>query len=179
MRIGARIGTGFSIPLMFVLIIGISAYVSTAKVNETNGWVTHTYEVMNGTETVLALLVEAESSGRGYVLTGEDEFLHPSPEEAARRVHDQIEALRRLTPDNPTQQARVASLDRVGNDRLEALKQAVEGRRRGGLQDGVAVIKQKRGKEAMDEIRRVVNEMKADEGRLLRERQHEATVALQ
>ena len=46
MRIGARIGTGFSIPLLFVLIIGISAYISTAKVKETNGWVTHTYEVM-------------------------------------------------------------------------------------------------------------------------------------
>jgi methyl-accepting chemotaxis protein len=179
MRIGARIGTGFSIPLLFVLIIGITDYVSTAKVNETNGLVTHTYEVMNGTETVLALLIEAESAGRGFILTADDEFLHPSPEETARRAHDQIEALRRLTTDNPTQQARVASLDRIGNDRLEALKQAVDARRHGGLPDAVSVIKQRRGKEAMDEVRRIVNEMKADESRLLRDRQHEATVALQ
>jgi methyl-accepting chemotaxis protein len=179
MRIGARIGTGFSIPLLFVLIIGITDYVSTAKVNETNGLVTHTYEVMNGTETVLALLIEAESAGRGFILTADDEFLHPSPEETARRAHDQIEALRRLTTDNPTQQARVASLDRIGNDRLEALKQAVDARRHGGLADAVSVIKQRRGKEAMDEVRRIVNEMKADESRLLRDRQHEATVALQ
>ncbi len=179
MRIGARIGIGFSIPLIFVLIIGTAAYVSTAKLNESNSWVSHTYEVMNATETVLAILVDAESAGRGFVLTGDDDFLHPTPEEAGRRLHDQIEALRRLTKDNPAQQTRIANLDRTANDRLDALKQIVDGRRRGGVQEGAAVVKQKRGKDAMEEIRRTVTEMKADEARLLSEREHAAAAALQ
>jgi methyl-accepting chemotaxis protein len=178
MRIGARIGTGFLIPLLFVLVIGISAYVSTAKVKETNGWVTHSFEVMNGTETVLALLVEAESAERGFVITGDDEFLHPAPEEAGRRVHDQIETLRRLTADNPVQQARVASLDRIASDRIEALRLVAEARRRAGPQEAAAVIKQKRGKQTMDEVRRIADEMKTEETRLLREREGDAALAL-
>jgi methyl-accepting chemotaxis protein len=179
MRIGARIGTGFSIPLLFVLIIGIAAYVSTAKLNDTAGWVSHTYEVMNATETVLAGLVEAESAGRGFVLTGEEDFLNPSPEQAGRRLHDQVEAMRRLTGDNSAQQARVASLDRIGNERLDALKQVVDARRRGGAPEAMAVVRQKRGKDAMDEIRHVVAEMKSEEARLLAQRQREAATALQ
>jgi methyl-accepting chemotaxis protein len=178
MRIAARIGTGFSIPLLFVLIIGVSSYVSTARLSGSGRWVSHTHEVMASTETVLALLTDAETGARGFALTGEEDYLQPF-ELAQQRLHDQINALRGLVADNPAQQARTYDLERLSNGRLAAAQGIIEARRRGGLDQAAVASREGRGKRLMDDARRIVAEMKAEENRLLVERQASAESAVE
>jgi methyl-accepting chemotaxis protein len=178
MRIGARIGTGFSIPLFMVLVIGISSYISTAKLSSASQWVGHTHEVVANTETILASLTDAETGARGFALTGEEEFLQPF-DSARSRLHDQARTLGALVADNPPQVARVMELERLANERIAAAQGIVDARRHGGVEQASIAAREGHGKRLMDDARRVVAEMKAEEDRLLGERQSTSETALE
>ncbi len=61
MSIGAKIGAWFTVGLVIIAAIGVSAYVSTQRLIEENRWVVHTYEVKEGLEHVLSVLKDAET----------------------------------------------------------------------------------------------------------------------
>ena len=97
MSTGAKIGAGFAVGLAIIVAIGASAYVSTQRLLEANRWVTHTHEVIEGLEHVLSLLKDAETGQRGFVLTGEQQYLEPYNTAAGEIQHD-IDALARPDP---------------------------------------------------------------------------------
>jgi CHASE3 domain sensor protein len=117
MRIGSRITVGFGISLLAVVAIGFASYKSAQRLDETTTWLTHTYEVERNLEQVLSYLIDAETGGRGFALTGIDEYLEPL-QLAHERLHDPLAEVRRLTADNPAEQARVGQLEELARKRL-------------------------------------------------------------
>ena len=47
------------------------------KVDQTAAWVNHTLEVLAAADGLLSAAVDMETGMRGYLLTGEEEFLVP------------------------------------------------------------------------------------------------------
>ena len=73
--ISRKIGMGFVIPVVILLVIGAVAYQSMTKLIETSYQVAHTHQVLQELAAVLVTMVDAESGERGYVITGEERFL--------------------------------------------------------------------------------------------------------
>lgn len=178
MRIKTRnkIMIGFAVAFMLLVIICMATYRITYDLIENNSRTTHTYEVLTKLETTRSLLTDAETGQRGYLITGEEQFLEPYYS-AAPHIEATIGALRRLTSDNPSQQQRIPALEqRVGN-RLALIKEVIELRQRDEIEAATDVIKSGRGKVEMDAIRQTIKEMKEEEQRLLKIRLEESQLA--
>jgi methyl-accepting chemotaxis protein len=78
--------------------------------------------------------------------------------------------LRELTGDEPIQRGRVDELQPVVDAKLAELKRTIEMRRTVGMEATVKVVEAGEGKRAMDDIRRIVDQMDRHERQLLKER---------
>jgi len=129
--------------------------------------------VREGLARLLSSLTDAETGQRGFVITGNDEFLEPYA--GGRKDADRyFEDLRRLTADNPVQQRRLDSLRPALDQKLTELQRTVDLRRSGGFEATERVVAAGAGKRAMDEVRRIVGDMDRDERVLLDQRRNEA-----
>jgi signal transduction histidine kinase len=164
----ARIIAAAALVLLLALAAGFGWWfalsVSAARVR-----VEHSHLVARATDSVLAELLNAETGQRGFLLTGREDYLQPFTA-AAPAVAGAIAQLRALTADNPAQGERLTRLDRLAQAKLGELRHAIELRRSSGLDAVIAVVNNDQGKRAMDDIRGVLAQMRAEEARLLDER---------
>lgn len=101
--------------------------------------VTHTYKVLDAARNLMSSLEQAESGQRGHLLTGDPTFLE-SLRLALQGQESIRHSLRRLTADNPTQQARLDTLDRLVAERLAALQEVIRIRDAQGMAAATGVI---------------------------------------
>lgn len=173
---GRKLAAGFAIAVLTVVLIGVSGHGATTDLIETNRWVTHTQEVKRSLAACLASLIDAETGQRGYLLTGDAQFL--GPYQAGRdRAEKELGLAQRLTQDNPEQQRRLAMLLPIVNERLDILARGIEQRRSQGLEGVMKSGILNEGKRGMDQIRTISAEAEAAEAALLakREQQSEAS----
>ncbi len=173
MTLGRKIGGGFGLALAFLLVIGVASYSSTARLIDTSRWVTHTHGVLERLTMLLSLMQDAETGGRGYVITGRDEFLEPS-RAALVPIGRAVKELRELTADNPRQQRQLDLLEPLIKSKLDWEEQTNALRAEKGLEPAAQRVAGGMGKKLMDDVRRVIGEMKDEEVRLLDERDADA-----
>jgi methyl-accepting chemotaxis protein len=167
--ISRKIGMGFVIPVVILLVIGAVAYRSMTKLVETSYQVAHTHQVLQELEAVLVTMVDAESGERGYVITGEERFLEPY-QHALSRIHEEIKQIETLTADNPRQQRRLDALKPLVARRFDHLKAVIEIRRGQGLSGATEAILPGEGKKMIDDVRQVIAEMEDEENALIQQR---------
>ncbi len=90
--------------VVLVITAGVSAfgYNSTLQRNQTIGWVVHTYTVLEQADTVLLGMVNMETGFRGFLLSGQEQFLDPY-NSGKQQYQTALAELRKLTADNPAQ----------------------------------------------------------------------------
>src|SRR6185369_1310231 len=79
--------------------------------------VSHTREVQTQIGAVLSTVRQAESSVRGYVVTGDDSFLQPY-QQATAELGPALKRLSDLTTDNPIQKPRLEALNESARRRM-------------------------------------------------------------
>src|SRR5689334_80241 len=161
-----RFISAFVVLLVFLGINGIISQRSTRKLIQNEQLVAHTHEVLANLDQTLAMLTEAESGQRGFILTGNEVYL-ANYKEDLHRLPEQIEKLKRLTADNPSQQQRVVRLEEEINQRIATLNDVLELARTQGVKAASHTIESNAGRVLMSEARATMNEMQAEEQRLL------------
>jgi methyl-accepting chemotaxis protein len=177
MSIGKKIAVKSGLALAVLVVIGAVSYRSTAKLIETNHWVTHTHEVLTNLEALLSLGKDAETGQRGFLLTGEESYLEPY-HAALKHLDQTVGKIRTLTEDNPGQQRRLDALEPRLTEKLQELKETIDLYKQKGPQAAVALVKKDTGKKAMDEVRKLVADMEEEEKRLLERRDAEAKASV-
>jgi methyl-accepting chemotaxis protein len=173
---GRKIAAGFALSLVLLITIGGVSYLSIAKLARTSQWVTHTHEVLEHIHSVLGLLKDAETGQRGYIITGDEASLEPYLI-GSGEVMDVVKELRILTADNPEQQKRLDAAEPLVAAKLTELKQSIDLRRKGDLDEAVKMIRGGEGKRLMDGLRRILDEMGNNERGLLKQRVQEGEAA--
>src|SRR5437899_1669534 len=119
---------GVALALTVVGSIAIGSYQITTRLLETTKLTTHTHEVLNAIEAARSAVRDVEDSQRGYIITGEEDFLGAfSHGDAA--VRQGIGKLRWLTRDNPRQQRRLDGLAVSVVQWLSVASQAIDARK--------------------------------------------------
>ncbi len=170
--------------LAFGLVIAISfavnalSWSSLSFQQKSNGWTVHTYEVLDQIDTIVAAMVDRETGLRGYLLSGNENFLEPykSGTENYRAAFDKVVA---LTSDNAAQQKRFAELDalvtewtgQVAEKEIALMKSAATMEQARGMEIAGA------GKQWMDAIRAKATEISGEESSLLTIRAEAAEAA--
>jgi CheY-like chemotaxis protein/CHASE3 domain sensor protein len=158
----ASLTVGLLAVVLFFVAGGVVAYLNTATLMGNVLLTTRTHDVLTALDDVLALVRDAETGQRGYVITGDPKYLDPYTA-ALSRIDARLEELGRLTADNPDHQARLPALREKVAVRREQLAAVVAARRDQGFEPARAIVATDRGKAAMDAIRAEVEAMEGTE----------------
>ncbi|MHC2019936.1 CHASE3 domain-containing protein [Methylobacterium sp. CM6247] len=155
--------------LAILLLVGAVTWERLNASRDAREWSQHSYRVLTTLKDLAIALRDAETGQRGYVLTGNDEYL--APYGAARdRIGVLQGEMQRLTGDNPVQQQRLRDLSPVIQHKLEELAQTVQARRDSGLETALRIVSTDAGRAYMKDAEAALATMLADEETLLAER---------
>jgi PAS domain S-box-containing protein len=143
---------------------------------ESTVWVEHSQKVLNLTEQVLGLLRDTETGGRGYILTGEVDFLEPYTR-SARTLEQALTELQGLVADSPEQSANAARYRAAAQKKLEYTSETIRVRRERGFEAARGMVFTREGKRRMDFARSIAALIKETEEKLLRSRAEDETAA--
>ena len=94
------------VPMVVTAVFAGLLLWETFDLNKSMQWVDHTDRVLDQSGHLLKLLVDMESAKRGYIATGDENFLHPYLE-GTKKFDSEFQALYELVADNPPQQQRL------------------------------------------------------------------------
>ena len=93
-----------SLVSLFVLTISsVASFISIKSLLSSNYWVNHTQDVIYNLNEGSAIITEAQTSMRGYLLTGDEQFVDRF-NDSETRSNAYFDKLDELTADNPSQQ---------------------------------------------------------------------------
>ncbi|WP_263146733.1 response regulator [Pseudomonas sp. RIT-PI-AD] len=158
------LGVGLAGAALFVVLIFYLLYVLS--------WVEHTDIVIGSTNDAYRSTIDQETGFRGYLLSGDPQFLQPY-EQARPRLRADMESLRELVSDNPPQVSRARRIEALQAEWNQYASEMIERRRNG--EDVVDKVRDGRGKQLIDGIRQEFGDFVALEQRLRHERNERAT----
>ncbi|MGI8788764.1 MAG: CHASE3 domain-containing protein [Pyrinomonadaceae bacterium] len=167
----------FTFAIILLIVIVFFAFRSMNSVNEAVKWEKHMQEVLSQLDETLTLMVDAETSARGFLITTDDSILEPY-NNARQKIGGDLKQLRALTADNPDQQTRVSNLEQLTGERLAVLEKSIEMRRMQSLESVKEQLASSRGRELMSAVRLVIGEMKDEEKGLLAKRENDLNKSL-
>ena len=155
------------LPAIVVLIFGAIAYAGARREEEATRLVTQTHRVIEESQQVLGRLVDAETGERGFIITGDPRYLEPY-RGAAADVGKNIQSVRRLTLDNPRQQARLDTLESLTRRRIDTLNHRIATREKLGFENTrMEFLGGGGGRPLMDSVRQLLADIQRDEQNLL------------
>ncbi len=161
-----QIQLAFIFALIMLSLIGFFAYQSVTSLTEALGWEKHTQEVLLQLDETLLSVVNAETAGRGFLITADDSYLEPYTQ-TGQNINGTLSHLRLLTADNPPQTQRIDRLEGLINEKYALLTQVIELRRTQNLEAVRDQVAKNRGRDLMLQIRALIGEMKDQERNLL------------
>ena len=159
-------------------LVAFLSYLSLLTNSDDRRRVAHTHQVLEKLADVRTDMLDAETGERGFILTGEDSFLQPYTRGLAG-VQQNLKEVRDLTVDNPVQQSSLDRIEPLIATRLSELAERIQVRRNQGLGAGVVAVREGAGKQLMDQITAIVQEMTNEEDRLLVRRSAELQASSQ
>lgn len=152
-------------PTLIVLLLGAMMLGGVRRATANARAVERSYQVTVALERALSSLKDAETSQRGYVLTGDEAYLAPARNARPRIARELAEARMRIA--SAAQRGRVDALEPLIDQRLDLVEQIVELRRTRGRDAAEAVIRAGGGKALMDTVRVRVAEIEREQDALL------------
>jgi signal transduction histidine kinase len=153
-----------------LLAAGVAAVWITGELSRHNDAVAHTYQVELAFADMRRLIEQGETTRRGYLLSPRTPGFLAAYNEAARELPRSGGLLRRLTVDNPVQQANIAVLDRRIGELLGLRARTIELVSRGELAAATSLFRQEMSAARLRDIRGVFDAMSREERRLLEQR---------
>jgi signal transduction histidine kinase len=136
--------------------------VNTGHTMDTNAHYARSYEIKRSLSSFQAVIATAESGQRGYLLTGQTDYLQPYYR-AMRSWRSEIDRLRNLTGDNPQRQRDLVELERWTAAAISRLEQTIQHTPQPGPSGSPDVAGTDRATETMDRVRGIVEAMLAEE----------------
>jgi len=160
---------GISLPIIALIAMSWLVHQTSGEFKDSFRWVMRTYKVLNVVDKTQGHIADAETGLRGYLLTGREDFFSPYGT-AKTSITDDIEELKTLTHDNPVQQTNLLELQNMVTEKLFFDPSKLPPAARNST-NALAVILTQNGKNTIDELRRVLFQMRQEEENLLSQRQ--------
>ncbi|MFZ1156864.1 MAG: PAS domain S-box protein [Candidatus Sulfotelmatobacter sp.] len=172
-RSDRKVQLAFGAAILALLLGGAVSLRTTIIFSESDHWVAHTHEVLEKLHDLSSTMEDVEASCRGFVLTGNESYLETCRSSKAAVMRDEA-MVDDLTVDNPVQQNRLPTLQRLTAEKFALADKVVSLRRAQGLAAAAAAIQKGAGQQIMAQFLDLVHQMQDEELRLLVLRDSEA-----
>ncbi|HTC31878.1 MAG TPA: CHASE3 domain-containing protein [Bryobacteraceae bacterium] len=147
--------------LVIVLGVAFLSYQDWTAFERSAPQVQHSRQLLQLVEQAMSAVRDAETGQRGFVLTGDAQYLDTYTA-ATASLPVTLNQLSAAVSAEPAQRTRVAALSNLITEKLSELKETVALRQNGGLKAALAVVETNRGKQAMDDIRKLGSDLQSD-----------------
>ncbi|CAN5772771.1 CHASE3 domain-containing protein [soil metagenome] len=159
----------FMVALAALLLIAILSVTAFETFSSATRWVAHSNEVLKGTGSVLSLIQDVETGGRGYFITGRPVYLEPY-KAAQPAVMQKIDELAALTSGDTRQRDDLVTLRRLASTKMEQEKRIIDSRTGESTDLSHQLITSDEAKATMDSLRAVVARILGREEGILQSR---------
>lgn len=153
----------FFIPIIVVSIIVIFEFWQIHNLIQFSRWVAHTDRVISTVHSIQMHLRDLESSGRGFSISGNREFLYENTN-ATEKLFNDLNIFKKLNQKNHQQLGRIAIIEPHIHKWLTFRELVVQTRT--NKQDANVLIASGKGKHLMDLIMSELKTIEADESQL-------------
>jgi len=160
-----RTAIGLILALVVLALINIMASRNAARLIAEADQVAGAYEVIIDLRGLLSRTVDAETGGRGYVITGDQRYLAPY-NAAQAEVDDDLAALR-ANMGRPDQRAGLDALEPLVERRFALIASLIEHRRTDGFDAAADLVRSNLGLNLQNDIRARVADLERAELGLL------------
>ena len=151
LRATPRLLALFAGAVLLVALAVLAAFQAFRQIESTSEARKNAYELVVSADALLAELIDAESSQRGFALTGDEAFLEPYL--AVRNgISGHLEALRQVIPSGAARKHLDAMVPTVAA-KLAHMSRVIELRRSHGADAVLTAVNTREGKRLMDAIR--------------------------
>lgn len=168
MTLGRKIVIGFIACAVVLSGVAVFSFKNSEKFVASNTLVNHSNQVLYEFEQILMSSVDAETGVRGYIITGDDDFLKHFTTANSKAI-EKLEKVKQLTKDNPNQQNNVEELAKELKMRFDNLNTCIT-LRKDDYEKARALVASGEGKQIQDEIRKIIDESQELERNLLAQR---------
>lgn len=158
--------------LLFTSSIGnvVFTYELESYWEEKLKWVNHEHEIIHVSESFLSRMMDAETGQRGFLLTGNVDYLEPyySGSVDAKIILNELVT---LTKDNFLQQQRLVIVETLTKQKLQVLEQTVDLMQNGNKLEALAIWNKNSNKKIMDDIKEEITKFSHEERVLLEQRE--------
>ncbi|HYI97904.1 MAG TPA: ATP-binding protein [Bryobacteraceae bacterium] len=163
-----KIRIGYWLLTLVPIVLGALAARNAIELNAAAKHVAETNRISKLLEKLFSEIKDVEVAQREYVLVGGEQPLQ-TIRNTHVRIDDDIRELRRIGADTRW----LSLLDSLIPQKFEEIQQTIESRNERGVEAASQILLTNRGFQAMDDIRRVVSNMRTEEERRLAERSRE------
>lgn len=147
---------------LILVSLNLLFYWSFIKQKETSERVNRSQQILQKLETVRSSVTDAETGQRGYLLTGQESYLEPY-NRAVKTIDPQIAVLKTLMLADSEQQQQLSILEPLIAKKFAELQETIELRRNRGFEAATQVVLTNQGKEFMERLRQVFQQMQSQE----------------
>ena len=165
--------TAFSVAVVLLVVIGVSAYRATQRLVASERLVSHTREVQLALEELCSDSLRANNARRGFIITSNDTLLRGYTS-AVQEIPGDLGYLKQLVADNSTRLSEIGELETTLNDHLNLLQSSISGKKTGTWDDKRQREETFESAALAEEVRVRVKTMQHEEGQLLAQRRSAA-----
>ena len=154
------------VSLLVLTISSVASFISIKSLLNSNFWVNHTQDVIYNLNEGSAIITEAQTSMRGYLLTGDEQFVDRFNESEAKS-NTYFEKLEQLTIDNPSQQKLLGELRDKRSGFFKYLNNQIVKKR---LKKETLIFDLNEGRLMINDMRALIKRIENTEQKLLEER---------
>jgi PAS domain S-box-containing protein len=152
------VGVAFALALLVLISLGINSFWNTRQLIQGRASRWQRRQISDRLDELQSWLEAAETSQRGYLLTGDSSYL--DRHQASLESLDQcLPRLDDLTSSDPSQKDDLTHLKLLVAERVAELKQTIEVRRSQGLEPARQIVASNTGKRTMDGVRHLIGVM--------------------
>lgn len=168
----------FVISAAVIFFIAGITYKHLTILKKSSNWVSESHDVNTELERLISYIKDAETGQRGYILTGDKNFLEPYTE-SKDLIKNSFKSISTLTANSRTQQANLKTLLYYINKRQNYLSKALYLAEQDNYDKEVFNDYLITGKKTMDSIRTKIEDMIVAQKQLLenRQRNYESTMS--
>jgi signal transduction histidine kinase len=157
-----RLALLFTVPIAFSLIF----FLADTQAENTDISILSTQNLRFTLNTLRSLSQDAETSERGFLLTGDERYLLPY-NQAKLQVPTQVELCRNLFKDHPELADPVNKLINLVQFKFEQVDKVLQTQRSAGFAAALQYVKSGSEQDTMDEIRRAIDQLQLQLGQRL------------
>jgi CHASE3 domain sensor protein len=167
-----RINIRFGFALALLLILAAVLYQTTLKFSQTERWESRIEAEVAKLDEISSLLKDAEAGERGYLLTGDEDYLEPY-HTAIQTSDQELSNLRAISADNPSFRRKIEIIAPLIAAKLAVMTQLYNLRRTQGLESVMQTTLINQDEQITNDTLRAIEELKNEQSELLQQKTDE------